>query len=918
MKKKALYKSIQREIFQSKTRFLSILGIILLGVCFYVGIKATGPNMIDTADHYFRDKRLMHSQIVSTMGLYDEDIRLVEDNPDVLDFQAGYSLDVNLTNENVVMKLFSYDTERKNNLNDYRVIEGRLPKQSGEIALDSRADTLGSYNIGDTFTLKTDEEAKANVAKTSFKIVGFVNSPLYIDKVSRGNTSVGKGSIDYFGVIPEEDFNMDAYTELAVRFKDLERVQSYSDTYDQRLAKHEAALEKQFADRPAEKLAEITSDAQKEIDEAESELRDGQNSLDEAQSQLDAALSEVTQNLSMLTAAEAMGQPVPQAQKDQLTSAKAELDTQQAELDEKKAELADSYETLAEEKQKLSELEAPEYFFLSRDDTPAYSEYHENAKRLSSIASVFPVFFFMIAALVCLTTMTRMVDEKRSEIGTLKALGYANWEISLKFIVYATLASVAGSVLGLIIGFNTFPKIIFNAYGSMYNLPDVRLTYYTSYSVQSIVVALICTLLSSLIVLRIDLLSTPAALMRPKAPKPGKRILLERVTWLWSRLNFNQKVTARNLFRYKQRMLMTVIGIAGCTALMLTGFGVRDSIGDIVTIQFNKLWHYDATITLNDDSSDAEKEAYQAALTGLPEYEDQLQLAQNTFEVVKQGYTTHDVTVDVPQQTDNLDQFVLFNDRKTGAVYSLDDEGAIINEKLAKLFDIEAGDTVTLKNADRDTYRMKVSHIVENYTMHFAYMTPAYYEKVFGETPVYNVDLVRLNTSLSDDREKDIAAQLMATDGILNVSYTTQIGQALDDTMNSLNIVVWVLIVSAAMLAFIVLYNLTNINISERIRELSTIKVLGFYDNEVTQYVYRENNLLTLLGVGVGCLLGILLHGFVLQTAEVDLMMFPKTIHAMSYVYAILLTFLFSLIVMMVMHRKLKKVDMIEALKSNE
>lgn len=1140
MKKRALRKSIIREIFESKARFLSILGIILLGVCFYAGIKATGPVMNESADRYFADKQLMDGKIVSTMGITEDDLALLKSDQDVDVIQPSYSQDINMVTDNRVVRFYSF-SEGNKKLNQYKVIKGRLPEKKDEIALDDLADLHGDYKIGDTFTIQGDQKTLEQFNRKEYKVVGFVNSPMFIENMTRGNTQVGKGSIDYFAVVPEANFKMETYTEVYYTFKKTAGLAAYSSAYDNALATSMETVKKNFKHRPTERLAEIKKEAEEPINKAKKELAEGQQKLSDVQAELDQGRVDLAQGQTELAEAEAtynqeiangeatlaaktqeltngqvelatqeqnvaqaeqtlaaskaqldqaeqdirakgldpwtdisilqgqisnlqqfssylsgvaneiattvnstpdgevisdeilggwrnglfnsfvdlsqaqlaimaisgvpMGpetrpmilgivpqlteaaqgianqtapmeeligglQPFQQGSADyqagvvQYNSAMAQIESARAQLNEGQASLTQGYAQLeqaksdgqaklAEGRQKLVEAEAtikegeatlkneaakledgkkeltekeqevadlkePDYFYFEREDNPGYSEYHENSKRISSIATVFPVFFFLIAALVSLTTMTRMVDEKRGEIGALKALGYTNWEISQKYIVYATAASLIGSVLGLIIGFNVFPRVIIDAYGSLYNLPSAGTVYYASYSIQSIIVALLCTLISSLVVLRYDLFSTPAILMRPKAPKAGQRIFLERLTFIWKRLSFNHKVTARNLFRYKQRMFMTVFGIAGCMALIITGFGVRDSISDVVSIQFSKLWHYHAIVTYNDEATKEDTAVYEEDVKKVPDLAKRLVLSQQSVRVMKKGQTTQTVTLDVPKETKNLADFVLFNDRKSGEVYTLTDKGVIINEKLAKMFKLKSGDTFELTDSDNQKYPVKIASVVENYAMHFVYMTPNYYEEVFKKVPDYNSELLLFNKKPSESEEDKISTGLLENDQVVNVSFLSQTSKAMDDTIDSLTIVVWVLIISAGTLAFIVLYNLTNINVSERIRELSTIKVLGFYNNEVTMYVYRENNILTALGILIGCFAGKLLHGFVLETAEVDMLMFSPTIHAMSYLYSGLLTLLFSLIVMWVMHRKLRNVDMIEALKSTE
>ena len=589
----------------------------------------------------------------------------------------------------------------------------------------------------------------------------------------------------------------------------------------------------------------------------------------------------------------------------------AEFETESADAEKK---IADGEADLADAKQELEDLEMPEYYVLDRSTNPGYGEFSDNAERISAIAQVFPVFFFLIAALVSLTTMTRMVEEERLQIGTLKALGYSNWDISKKFLVYASVASILGTIIGLIIGYQLFPQVIFNAYGSMYNLPSVRITHYFSYGAISFIVALLCTVMSAYLAVRVALQSTPATLMRPKSPKIGKRILLERMPFIWNRFGFIQKVTARNLFRYKQRMLMTVLGVAGCTALILTGFGISDSISDVSSLQYGKVMKYDAIVALNTDASDSEKADYDEELAKQTGISESLKVNQENFTIDAEDVNTQDVTVFAPETTENFEDYVLLNDRTSGETYSLPEEGTIINEKLAELLGVEKGDTLTLTDSDNKQAEVKINEVVENYTGHYVYMTKEYYETTFGKAPEYTTELVNYGSEKVD--EETLGTTLTEQPSVLSVNFVSDVSESFEETMGSLGIVTLVLIVSAGLLAFVVLYNLTNINVSERIRELSTIKVLGFFDKEVTMYIYRENIILTLMGIVVGSLLGVLLHSFVLGTAEMDQLMFSPTIQPLSYLYSGIITLVFSGIVMIAMHYKLKEVDMIEALKS--
>lgn len=923
MNKRALWKDIFREIGHTKARFISIFAIIMLGVCFFSGIKAAGPDMLDTAGSFYRDTRLMDLKVQSTYGLTEEDIALLKTVPETDVVQPGYSTDVFAGDNGDILKIFSYNTEKP--LNQYRLMDGRLPEQSGEIVLD---DVLsGEYKLGDTIKFSGSKDAAGlaeSFKKLEYTVVGFVRSPQFIEKSNRGTSTIGKGTADAFAAIPESDFKLPVYTEAYLSFKDAAGIEAYSAEYESLMEQHTRAVEQAMSGVPEARLAELRS-------EAEAELAKGRAEVAAAEQQITAAAQQRPQGnqagAQQQTQSQLQVQGQQQTQENHAAAqqeAQAQPEMQAANAEAMAKKLADAKEKLAEAKGKLVEgerqleaLELPKIYVTDRSANPGYAEYKDNAERLSAIASVFPVFFFLIAALVSLTTMTRMVEEHRLQIGTLKALGYGKNDIMAKFLVYGTIASLAGSAVGLAVGFSLLPVIIFNAYSSLYNLPDLIKSFYPSYSVISVIVALVCTTLTAWFAVRVELRANASVLMRPKAPKSGQRIMLERITWVWKRLSFAQKVTARNLFRYKQRMFMTVFGVAGCTALILTGFGLKDSIGGIAPQQFGTIMKYDALVALHTDADKAVQGSYEQLLAANPEITGTLEVAQETVTARAKGVNDQDVNLFIPAATDSLSDFVRLRDRVSGEGRTLTDEGAVISEKLAKLYGIKPGDSLTLVNSKNASFNVHVKGIAENYVLHYVYMTPAYYTSVFGKEPVFNTTL--LNYTAQDGAWEDkFGEQLTENEGVAAVSFSSSVGSAFDETMKSMDVVTLVLIVSAAALAFVVLYNLTNINVSERIRELSTIKVLGFYDNEVTMYIYRENILLTLLGIAAGSGLGIVLHSYVLQTAELDATMFAPIIHWPSYIYAALLTMVFSGIVMAFMHRKLKRIHMIEALKSVE
>ena len=1118
MQNRAYNKSIIREIASSKGRFISILLIILMGVSFFAGIKSSAPDMNYSINKFYNEQKLMDSKIVSSLGLTDKDLELLRNNDKISSYSASKSIDVNLTNLNSVVKFI----DNNNNINKLVIVDGRLPQKSGEIALDEQVlKNNSNLKIGDTYTIKLDKDSKENFKTTSFKIVGFVKSPMYIENSSRGNTNIGKGSIDYFAIVDKDDLSMDVYTEIYVRFKNVENIDTYSKEYESKMEENTKYLKTLYKNRSIDRIDEIKSEALKEINKAEKELEDGEKELLKAQNKVEdgkkqllqgkkdyenglksfneeikngeeelvKGQSEINKQLEIIKASEeelnkvkeeldkardefvssginpdielnsyesqvenlktlvstynfisndikstvnnlTEGENIPndkivswkntisneslgltglnnlisslennpsnkelalniaskidiinsttnnvltsletlvsgisqyqsgkaqyeeglkaiKSGKTQLENAQKELDAgkealeqgkiegkkelenakkqlddsenqledAQKEIDTNKQKLRDGREELNKEKEKLNELDESEYYFFDRTDNPGYSSYKYSLTSIENISSVFPVFFFLIAVLICLTTMTRMVEENRGEIGTLKALGYSNYEISKKFIIYSSIASISGCVLGILIGVNVFPFVINYAYQMLFMLPKLYIRYYPSYIIQSIIAAIVCTVGASVFVLMEELKGKPTDLMKVKAPKSGKKILLERITPLWKRLSFNQKVTLRNLFRYKQRMFMTVFGIAGCMAMLVTGFGLKSSSDGVVTRQFGDIYKYQGIVVFDTNSTKEENEEYESILKGINGYEGSLDIHQESVTFKKDNMNKQAATLYVPKSNEDLNNYIVLQDRKTKRQYNLSDDGVIITEKLAKLLQASKGDSITLSDDNNNLHTLKVSNITESYLGHSIYMSSNYYKKVFNKDVDYNANLLKLSDNINED---EVSTKLMDCKNVINVTFTSTIKKSSEDSTSNLGLVMLVIIIASGGLAFIVLYNLTNINVSERIRELSTIKVLGFYDNEVTMYIVRENIILTLLGILTGSAMGQMLYRFITKTAETDIMMMIPEVYMDSYIYSGLMTFLFSAIVMLIMHKKLKNVNMIDALKSNE
>ena len=705
------------------------------------------------------------------------------------------------------------------------------------------------------------------------------------------------------------------------------------------------SLTKQKADLDAKEKVllqqEQTLAAQEEeLLSAGRQITDGKSQIAAARSQLDSTKSQITDGKAQILSAWALlneKEDTLNASKAQLASGEQELadgrskyeqaakeaeeqiTDGQAKITDGEKQLTDARQKIADAKAEIKKIENPKWYVQTREDAlTEYQGYGDNADRMRSIGKVFPVLFFLVAALISLTTMTRMVEEQRVQIGTMKALGYGKAAIAGKYIGYALIATLGGSIFGVLVGEKILPFIIIYAYMILYkHLPAILVPYHMSYALQASGIAVACTLIATIASCYKELAAEPAELMRPAAPKQGKRILLERIGIIWKHLNFTWKSTVRNLIRYKKRFFMTIFGIGGCMALMVVGFGLKDCIYEIVSLQYEKVQFYDAATYMSDDISEENRQQ-------LHDYLDQNADIKETIEArmqktdVKSASGKKTLYLMVPSDNEKIEDFLSFHSRTNkDEVYSLKKDEVILTEKMASLLNVKVGDELTIEDEDRGDQTVTVGAICENYMSHYLYLSPEKYEELYGVPAEYNTIIYSVKDGKDDQIEK-IGTKLLSMDGVLNVSYTSSIEGRLDDMLRSLNLVIVVLIVSAGMLAFVVLYNLNNINITERQRELATLKVLGFYDGEVASYVYRENILLTIIGSVVGMVLGNLLHRYIILTVEVEEAMFGRQIHWQSYLYSFLFTVAFSLFVNWVMFYKLKKIDMVESLKSVE
>ena len=1017
--KSAMQKDFWREIKHTKSRFFSMMILVALSVAFLSGLKATAPDMKKTGDDYLDSLHLADIQVLSTLGLTDEDIDALKAQESIENAEGEYVLDAFASSDGAeaVVKVLSLSDQ---GINDVLLREGRMPARADECVVEENMLGLLGISIGDTIALEPDSKMDDALADEQYTVVGTVRSPVYI-AVERGTSTIGSGTVKAYLYLPREAFTLDYYTAAYVRVSGAAEMTAFYDEYDDHIDDVIDSL-KDFADSRAQlrhdnlvdEATEKLDDAQQELDDAKAEAdeelgkaqrelsdarkkldngwrdyRSGQQELKDSRARLDEAYQslrdgeqEYADGLAQYEASRrefedqkaaagagmaavtdpaalaAMQQQMEQAQqqldeaKAQLDASRAELDTGWQEYDDGEAQyasgaqtLADAYRDLqkgeqdyrdglndyedgkaeADEKiadaqakitdarREVADIESCEWYLFSRSYNPGYTGFGQDAERMANLASVFPIIFFLVAALVCLTTMTRMVEEQRVQIGSLKAMGYSSLAISRKYLFYGLLPSLTGGVFGLVIGYILFPKMIFTAYQIMYQMPDIELRAYPEISIFSVLAAVACTTLATLWACLATLRETPASLMRPRTPKAGKRVFLEYIRPLWKRMSFTHKVTARNLFRYQKRFWMTVIGIGGCTALIIAGFGMRSSLLFTMSRQYDDLFHYSAQVTLSDNALSTERQAVEDFLAGDERIVSYVPCEASSATVVTPSYSTT-AYVEV-MASDEIGKVVDLFDYKSGDPITMGDEGVYIDQKLSELLKVSVGDTFFLDGDERGD--VTVAGIYEHYTGHFIYMTPGYYENALHADGEPNAYLMNF-TSDDTDTCNAIFEKLLSLSGVATTSRMRDTQDTYMHSMERVDFVVVIIILAAAALAMVVLFNLSNINITERQRELATIKLLGFYDGEVSAYVYRENIVLTVFGILLGCFMGHWLHIYLVRSTEIDLMMFGRQTATSAYVYAAILTMLFSVAVNILAHFRMKKIDMVESLKSAE
>lgn len=662
---------------------------------------------------------------------------------------------------------------------------------------------------------------------------------------------------------------------------------------------------------------ELDAQIQEAYAEADAQIAQGQTQIDseinQAQEEANREIQAARANLdSQIEEAQAQLDSEIQNAQEQLEE---EIENAYIELDQ---EIEEAYEEMEAEiqeaEEELADLDEGEWFVLDRNTNASYVTFDLNSAKIDAVATVFPIFFYLVAALVSLTTMTRMVEEDRMQIGTLKALGYSKITIISKYIIYSGLASLLGSIAGLIIGTILLPVVIWNAFDSLFHLPEFQTLFNTDIALISSGIAILGTILVTIYVCNHILRENAASLMQPKAPKPGKRILLERIGFFWSRLSFSQKSTIRNVFRYKKHFFMTVIGISGCMALLLTGFGLRDSISDLASIQFNEIIVFNMEITFEDDAEDISDIR---DILDREEIEGTLELHMDNGNI-RHGSRTEDLSIIAVDDIRDLEGFRNLRDRESASKLKVDNDSAVITEKIAEYDDINIGQVISIENFNEVRGEVEVTHITENYVANSIYITKDKYNEIFNRTAKDNTIYVQLEDDLDSGTKDDIINELLSLDNVLSANLIADNRDTFDNLLSNINYIVVVIIIASGGLAFIVLYNLTNININERKKELATFRVLGFYNEEVAAYIFRETAILTTIGILVGLGLGTILHQFVIITVEDPDFMFGRDIRLLSYGLSALITIAFAIIVNIFMSKKIRDIKMADSMKAND
>lgn len=904
-----LWKSVLRSIRGSLGRYLAILAIIALGVGFFAGLRVTEPSILKTADAYIDELNLYDFRLVSTLGFTDEDVAAFAELEGIEAARGSVSADFIYVEEDgsEAVRHAHMLTEGMNGLD---IVSGRLPESADECVLDAKYADESKLGTKIVLSDSNSQETLDTFACDTYTVVGLCDAVTYMN-FERGSTSLGNGSVSSYIYLLPEGFSTEYYTEIFLTIPDAGEI--YSDAYEDAVEEMRGPVEALLEERAELRYQKIYGDAQAEIDDAQTELDEKKRELADAQAETDAAQAELDGKKQELAAMQAMLAGDPST----LESAQAEIDSAQKELDDARVEIADgqaeidnAQKELDDARAELDDIEPATVYTLDRGSNLGYASLKNDTAIVSGVAKVFPLFFFLVAALVCITTMTRMVSEKRTENGVLKALGYGSGATAGQFLFYAGSASVIGCVIGFLLGSRYLPMALWQVYRIMYSIQR-PITFVLDWKLFFLCTALylLCALGATWLVCRRDLRESSAQLIRPKAPTPGKRIFLERIGFLWKHIKFLHKVSIRNILRYKKRMFMMIVGIGGCTALLLTGFGIRDTIQPVVDRQYNEIEYFDASVSFVDAADEMVQEKF----------------IEQTADVAENIAFLHTQSVDVATENGNkainlvvftgeLTDFVSLHDGKTAIDFPEEGE-AVVNYRFASENDLSVGDTVELVGDDYKSLTVTVSGIFDNYIYDYIYVSANTCAAQWGQAPTCNTAHVNFFEGQDDNAA---GAVLLGADHVSHVTLSADMRTRVGSMLESLDYIVLIVLVCAGALAFIVLYNLTNITITERTREIATLKVLGFYQREQNSYVFRENIVLTGISALCGIPMGIALLRYVMAQIKISTIYFGCRLAWGSYLLAVLITFAFTFIVDLALTSKTRRINMAEAMKAIE
>ena len=899
--KKTYRKDLLKSVVASKGRFASILTLMMLGSLALVGLKVTSPNLERTAEDYLRKANTLDLAVIADYGLDKED----QDELKTLQgasVEFGYMEDLTVEKGEEAVRLYS----KPEGISTFQVTEGRLPETDGEIALaDFWKDR---YQIGQTITFSKKEEGKTVIKSQSFTITGFVQSGEMFSQKDLGGASSGNGSLAGYGVILASQFDTEVYSIARVRYDDLKNLDAFSSDYRTKRAQHQEELQDLLADNGQKRLASIKANGQKNLEDGKEELQTAESNLQKGKSQLEQTESRLKTQEEQVTV---LPEPQKSQAKEQLTKAKEELATEKEKMSQTESNLAKEKEKLEQRQKELDELAEPTYHVYNRQTMPGgqgYLKCSNASESIRSVGNIFPVVLYMVAAMVTFTTMTRFVDEERTNAGIFKALGYHNRDIVAKFVLYGFLAGTVGTVIGTFLGHYLLAGVISDVITAGLVVGKSQEYFYWSYSLLALALSWVSSVLPAYLVARRELHDEAAQLLLPKSPVEGSKILLERLSFIWSRLSFTHKVTARNIFRYKQRMLMTIFGVAGSVALLFAGLGIQSSVGGVSERQFEQIQQYQMIVAEKSSAAEQEKADLESTLQADRIHAYQKIYSKSIEKDFKGKAGLQTITMMVTSGED-FKPFIAL--QENGQEVEITD-GAVVSQKLAQLAGVKAGDKLEL-----DGKEIRVAAISENYVGHFVYLNRATYEQVYGSSPQDNTYLVKLKEPTPSNTEKE-AATFMEKAAVSGVVQNATAIHLFESVASSLNKTMAILVLVSVLLAIVILYNLTNINVAERIRELSTIKVLGFHNKEVTLYIYRETMVLSLVGIALGLVAGYYLHQFLIQMiSPATILFYPRVSWEVDALPIVAVTVILALLGLFVNHH-LRKVDMLEALKSVE